>query len=68
MEKDKILFNGVYGIFPNNFDFKKIKMVQNEIKRLKMGGDKGVHLCPEPDSLRSMETQPLFQSHNIYKL
>ena len=54
MEKDKILFNGVYGIFPNNFDFEKIKMVENEIKRLKLGGDKGVHLCPEPDSLRSL--------------
>jgi hypothetical protein len=54
MEKDKILFNGVYGVIPNNFDFKKIKMVENEIKRLKMGGDKGVHLCPKPVSLRSL--------------
>ncbi len=60
METDKILFNGVYGVIPNNFDFKKIKMVQNEIKRLKMGGDKGVHLCPDPNSLRSMETSNPF--------
>ena len=28
--------------------------------RLKMGGDKGVHLCPDPDSLRSMETPTPF--------
>lgn len=43
MEKDKILINSVYGTSPNNFDFKKIEMVENEIKRLRMGGDKGVH-------------------------
>ena len=54
MEKDKILINSVYGAFPNNFDYEKMEMVQNEVKRLRMGGDKGVHLCPEPDSLRSM--------------
>jgi hypothetical protein len=69
MEKDKILINSVYGVSPNNFDYEKMEMVQNEVKRFRMGGDRRIHCMeasPEPTSLRSMESQPFFEPIHIY--